>query len=680
MTFINLRSAKKWLVKKSLPDFIREFWDAYEIAPFSDCWLTEWQSECFMYSVKHFLPKYVWNEWISDEQYERIKLETYGTCPVRDKMFNGKHVHNHDWNMPPRHSKTSILGVCGPVWLTLNSPVSIATVSHTARLSGETNEKRLKLLQSDKFHYYFHEEPQLKLAKQSATNIQLVNGAQMYAVCQISFTGFGADVIIADDLISADNAAKDMQMLKNVREFYRQTLPTRLNTKETGVIWQIQQRLARGDISGMIAEDPDLRKVYSHTELQAIAEKDHVLIYPCSGKIQEIHKGDFLWEKRFGDYTTLRMETGKTKFNIQYQQRVEDSDLNVIHETDIHYIEEDEFNQFKNTAESVYASHDCPVKDSESNDFHGFVHGYGRGNELVIDDGWEEHLGYIKEKQLMINQQKVCPSLLQIVEDKANGAALLQDLRLDVKGLIAFEPGTNSKKQRLELASVYIQNGAVRFVKSPKTEYLIKKLLDFPFIDHDDIIDACSQLILYHFTQRTAGVYTNCFTYENVVREEYDKNVNVANDIYACTINADLIKMLRINVQEDKFIVLEEWQLRGIEQFESFFLEKFQILPIMLDCSYENTLYKLIKNPSIVILPFNDSNRDESIHSLKVGFYKKKVLVKNTCSQTINDISKLRLTDSSIEQGKQIVNTYDEGLAGCVRGVITYYKGLDIVW
>ena len=132
-TYINLKRAQTALMQKSLYDFIIEMWPAYESVPYSDCWLVEWQSECYMYSVKHFLPRYVWQDWIDDKQYEGIKKEANAVCPVRDKLYDGKHVRNHNWNMPPRHMKSSIMNVCGPVWTVINTPISVASVSHTAR-------------------------------------------------------------------------------------------------------------------------------------------------------------------------------------------------------------------------------------------------------------------------------------------------------------------------------------------------------------------------------------------------------------------------------------------------------------------------------------------------------------------------------------------------------------------
>ena len=681
-TLINLKQVHAMLMRKSLIEFIREFWDTWDTAPYKENWLVEFQSECFMYSVKHFLPYYIIKDWIDDNTYDGIKNEANAVCPVRDKMFQEKHVHNHDWNMPPRHMKSSIMNVAGPAWLCTNVPISVASVSHTANLSGDMNANRLKIFQSDKYKYFYADEnPSLRMRKASATSIELLSGAEMYSTCQVSFTGFGADVIIADDLISADNAAKDKQVLKNALTFFKGTLPTRLNTKNTGVIWHIQQRLAPGDISGTILGDKLMSQVYSHTEVQAISDRDVTFIYPCTGKIKEIHKGDLLWEDRFGDYTEIRFSMGDSIFRTQYQQDARASDSSIVKEEYIHYIEPDEAEMFKATSSMHYASHDCPVKDSEVNDYHGFVEGYGRENQLIVTDGWEEHLGYVKEKELLKTLNNMDRSIGQIIEDKANGAALYQDLRMDVPGLIAFDPGTNSKAQRLGLASVYLQSGAVRFVKNEHTDYLISQLIKFPFVVHDDIVDAFSQLVLYHFTQRTAGVYTNCFTYQNIIATS-EKLPATNQCIFSASLAGNTIKIIQVRMEKEKFIVCAEWQVTGLEQFEDFYINTLKSAPVFIDASYENVLYGIIGNPRIILRKFNDRDRDKSIQLLKVGFYKKKILVEKQCTQTINDISKLRIvqTMAQMQKGTQVIETVDEGFAGCVRAIITTQKGLSGTW
>lgn len=805
MVLINLKQAKKMLMLKDLHEFVLEMWDSYEPTPLSDCWLIEYLCECFSYSIKHFLPKYCWDWWISDKEYESIKKKTGGVCPVRDFLLpDGTHTRNHDLNIAPRHTKSTIFNVLGPAWAILNTPITVTSVSHSIKLSGEMIEKKQKLFSSEKYKYYFGEDYSRRLRKNAADHIELYNGGKTYSISMDKFTGFGADCLVAgtkitvpqgnkniedikendivysyniinnnyelstvvakrviqnretvrvtfsnntllqctpdhrlyivgkgyikasecnigdniinnstivviepaetqtvydiqvepnnnfiangvvvhnciinDDLISVSEARQDGAALAHARDYFKTTMPSRLNNKKTGVIWHIMQRIGQGDISDLIAEDKGLRLIYSHTEIQAIASRPLTLIFPCTGKVKKINVGDLLWEERFGDYSQLQLEIGKEDFETQYNQNPVRNKLNVIQNEYIHWIEDREYEEFKKGVEFHYASHDCPVRDKETSDYHGFCEGESLGSELVITDAFEEHMAYVKEREYLRNLQVVDPAVLQIVEDKANGAALLQDLALEVSGLVPFDPGTKSKTQRLELASIYMQRGLVRFRRTPRVEELVICLQKFPLLPHDDMVDAFSQLVIYHFTQRHLGVYSGAFNYQNILQKTPEDS---GFRTYGATMRGDRIMVaeVSINNRTDEYIVTNEFAFDRLEMFENFCLN-LGSGSIVYDASPRNKLSSLITQVYNV-LKFEDIDRDKSISILKTGFMKKHVNVCKNCSETIKDIARMRFTGISRERGIDATETYDEGLAGCVRAVVTSAKGYSQTW
>ena len=670
------------LMKKSLYEFVKEMWDSYDPTEFIDSWVIEYLCECYMYSVKKFLPKYCWDWWIKDDEYEKIKKKYNAHCPVRDFMLpDGEHTRNHDLNIAPRHSKSSIMNVLGPAWTMINTPVTVVSVSYSRELASEMVEKKQKLFNSEKYAYYFGDDFNLKVVKNSAQFIELRNGGKSYSVSMKGFTGFGADIILNDDLLSVSQAREDGMILAKARDYFKTTMPSRLNNKKTGVIWHIMQRIGRGDISDLIAEDKGLSQIYSHTELQAIYDHDENLVFPCSGKVKQIKKGDLLWEERFGDYSQLKLEVGLEDFETQYNQKPAASKLNVIQDEYIHYIDDKEYEEFRVGVECHYASHDCPVKDKETSDYHGFCEAESRGNELIITDSFVEHMAYVKEKDFMVELQTVDPSILQIVEDKANGAALIQDLSIDVPGLIAFNPGTRSKTQRLELASKYMQQGIVRFRRTDKVEQLILHLKKFPLLEHDDDVDAFSQLVIYHFTQRQLGVYTGAFSYENIIQPiERDPKVRVFMH-YGATISGTLIKVVGVSINnfKDTYTVEKEYVFESVQSFEEFCKTEVQPGCMVYDASPNNRLSGLVTQVYNVV-KFIEQDRDKSINILKTGFYKKQVLVTRDCKQTINDIARMRVTEQSREMGIDKLSTYDEGMAGSLRAVITSIKGYSQNW
>lgn len=680
-TMINLKQAQTWLMKKDLHEFVKEMWDSYDPSQFSDTWLVEYLCECYMYSVRHFLPRYCWGYWITDEEYEAIKKKTGGHCDIRDHLLpSGEHTRNHDINIAPRHCKSSIFNVLGPVWTIINTPITVTSVSHSRDLSGEMVEKKQKIFNSEKFAYYFGDDPSLKLLKNTAQCLELRNGGKTYSVAMKSFTGFGSDLILNDDLISVADARQDGAVLLKARDYFKTTMPSRLNNKKTGVVVNIMQRIGRGDISDLIAEDKGLKKIYSHTEIQAISDHDETIIFPCSGKVKHIKKGDLLWEERFGDYTQLKMEVGTEDFETQYNQRPSKSRLNVIQDEFIHYIDDKEYEEFKLGIESHYGSHDCPVRDKETSDFHGFCEGESKGNELVITDAFEKHMAYVKEREYITNLQLVDPAIIQIVEDKANGAALNQDLAFDVPGIVPFNPGTKSKMQRLELASVYMQQGLVRFKRSDKIDELILHLKKFPLLEHDDMVDAFSQLVIYHFTQRHLGVYSGAFSYENIIDPPQRGEAERLFLTYAATMKGDSIKVVGVSqdMHKDEYIVEKEFMFSSLQAYEDF-CKTLRPGDVVYDASPQNRLSTLVTGV-YNNTKFIDQDRDKSINILKTGFYKKRVKVSRDCKQTINDIARMRVTEGSREKGLDQTDTLDEGMSGCLRAVITAIKGYSLVW
>ena len=106
-------------------------------------------------------------------------------------------------------------------------------------------------------------------------------------------TGFGGDVVINDDIIDATEAVKNKQELANAINFYEKSLPSRIIHPDTSIIMNIQQRLSKGDITGVITGNPALRRQYEFIVLKAIAEDDEVFVFPCSGKIKVRKAGKF---------------------------------------------------------------------------------------------------------------------------------------------------------------------------------------------------------------------------------------------------------------------------------------------------------------------------------------------------------------------------------------------------
>ena len=205
----------KELYKKSLYEFVKDFWECADPSKLVDGALIQFYCEVFQYFCQ---------DWIG---YDKINIEIpeeFNDYEIIDVRQGKK---NLCLNVPPRHSKSMIFNVLGPVWLWISEPVKAASISHTFDLAKDMNSKRQLLINSDKFKYYFSEE--FKLVTNTVDTLKDNRGGELYSKNRDSMTGYGADIIINDDLTNAESARKDKQEMNNAWNYYRNTMPSRIN-------------------------------------------------------------------------------------------------------------------------------------------------------------------------------------------------------------------------------------------------------------------------------------------------------------------------------------------------------------------------------------------------------------------------------------------------------------------
>ena len=83
-----------------------------------------------------------------------------------------------------------IFSVIYPVWTLINFPSKSASISHTTALAIDMNKKRQKILNSEKFKFFF---PEIILETNTAHSIKDIRGAEAFAVARASATGFGVN-------------------------------------------------------------------------------------------------------------------------------------------------------------------------------------------------------------------------------------------------------------------------------------------------------------------------------------------------------------------------------------------------------------------------------------------------------------------------------------------------------
>jgi hypothetical protein len=155
-------------------------------------------------------------------------------------------------NQPPRSLKSHILSVAFPAWLLGHNPsLQIICVSYGQELADKHARDCRRLMASAFYQNLFH-KTRLSTEKQSVNEFMTTaHGFRLSTSVGGVLTGRGADIIIIDDPLKPEDALSETRR-NSVNEWYSGTLLTRLNSKETGVIIILMQRLHQDDLVGLV--------------------------------------------------------------------------------------------------------------------------------------------------------------------------------------------------------------------------------------------------------------------------------------------------------------------------------------------------------------------------------------------------------------------------------------------
>lgn len=657
------------LYRKSFYEFVKRFWKEADPAPLVDGKIIQFYCEVFQYMCK---------PWVG---YEPIQI----SLPKISEDINIIDVRGTktklNINVPPRHSKSMIFNVLGPLWLWTYYPIKAASISHTGGLSKQMNMKRQSVVNSELYKELYSD---ISLNSDSNTYLKDLRGGELYSLNRNAFTGYGGDLIVNDDLTNAESARKDMEEMNNAWSYYRNTMPSRINNIYKCIILNIQQRLAPNDITGRILEDSELSKQYNFIVLPAQFEKDTYCVCPISGEVLCWKKGEYLWPERFGDYQSLKLDVGETVWNTQYLQNPTATDKTIFKENMI--IEKDSCDVPSiEYADMIYASHDFPVKDKETSDNLGSVLAYKIGTTLYIMDALEKKMAFKESVNYVKSIDTHFLGSIQIIEDKANGSPILQQLQDEIPGLQAFQPGTASKVQRAESATLYMNN--IVFVKSrydkmTSTYYLSdnlkvlkQRLLDFPFVKHDDIVDAFTMLLLFVFMDRRYMVYGRSFNDQNITDIQELKDLdystiffNKEGDIWkACEIAVQYGVVTRLIIKNEiRFKASVEEGLRKLKEFS-------KNKNIFIDCSDTDALRGMYDS-GYTIERYNIEDFDQSVAQINLAFSKNLIMIDKNCKLCCSDIETFKFSKTKDETIKY--STTKDGFVSCMRVALRYYGGI----
>ncbi|WP_398469807.1 phage terminase large subunit [Tardiphaga sp.] len=397
-------------------------------------------------------------------------------------------------NLPPRYLKSMMTSVVFPAFLLGQNPrLKIFGVSYADDLSAKHASDFRALVESDWYRDVF---PKMRVKRAADSDIFTTQrGFRRSTTVNSALTGLGGDIFIIDDPQKPIDAQSEANR-NRVNSWFSNTLRSRLDNKETGVIILVMQRVHMNDLTGHLLEHSDGWTVLN---LPAIAEDDEEISIG-TGEIYKRKAGEALHPayESLETLRTLQREVGSEVFAAQYQQAPVPSGGAMIRREWFKYYD---FPPPRTPDSRIIQSWDTAVKDGTRNDWSVCTTWQVEGKHFYLLNVSRGRFEYpqLRDKAIALGQAFNPHTIL--VEDAMTGAGLIQELRQAGNFNMQAVKVEHNKANRLWLQQAKFEAGLVHFPRSePWLKDLETELLMFPQGKHDDQVDSVSQALAFKST------------------------------------------------------------------------------------------------------------------------------------------------------------------------------------
>jgi len=405
--------------------------------------------------------------------------------------------------IPPRHMKSLYASVAFPAWVLGRDPsAKLICVSYSQDLAAAHSRNFRKVIQSELYRRVFPGAAG-SFIRTLEHDLQTRDGGyRLSTSLGGTVTGIGADYILIDDLMKAQDASYP-EARRRANEFVDETLLSRLNSKAEGRIVSIQQRLHEDDIVAHLKGKGGFREL----ELPAIAVKDEMI--PLTyGRIHHRQINEILSPKREPReiLDRMRAEMGARVFEAQYQQNPTPPDGAYIDWSRIQFYDEV---PPRNRLFKIVHSWDVASSTEPHADYSvGTVWGHD-GTSWLLVDLIRVRLTYADLLARVRLERNRWHADMIVVENSSLGPALLDDLARDMRcvsapehhasycGRLAAKPRT-SKEERMMAQVERLYSGLAKLPRQASwLDDLRRELVSFPSGRQDDQVDSIAQFLEY---------------------------------------------------------------------------------------------------------------------------------------------------------------------------------------
>lgn len=421
-------------------------------------------------------------------------------CEHLEAITWGK-IKNLLINVPPRCSKSTIVSVMWPAWEwgpARQPGTRWLCSSYSAHLSRRDSMKCRKLIESKWYRERWGSVYALapdQNAKEYYENNK--SGRRVSTSIGGGNTGEGGDRLVIDDPHEAGESRSDVR-LEDAVEWYKTSMSTRANDPKRSSLCLIGQRVHHADLTAYILETIgdkfDKLILPAHAEFPSRSSSSIGFVDP------RVREGELLWPDRFdAEYLDeQKRKMGTANFVAQFEQRPTAIEGSIFHKEwfSRRYVESPR--DIAARCHRLIQSWDCAFKGLDDSSYVvGQVWGVSGVDRYLLEER-RDHMDFVRTKAAIISMAASWPQAdLILIEDKANGPAIINDLSRFVSGIVPVSV-EGSKEARAAAVTPECESGNVILPSesiAPWISDYLEELCQFPRGRYNDRVDATSQAL-----------------------------------------------------------------------------------------------------------------------------------------------------------------------------------------
>jgi predicted phage terminase large subunit-like protein len=395
-------------------------------------------------------------------------------------------------NLPPRYLKSLLASVALPAFALGHDPSKrIICASYNSDLAMNFSNQTREIMREPWYQDAFPRTRISRIKDSEAEFRTTHQGFRLATSVGGSLTGRGANLIIVDDPLKAQDASSD-PIREQVNSWFANTLLSRLDDKRHDAIVVVMQRLHVDDVAGWLLRNSDDWTVLN---LPAIAECRQTFQID-QRRFHTREMDDVLHPEREprSVLDDIRKSIGSENFTTQYQQNPTPPGGNLIKRE---WLKRYDVAPARSSSMLVLQSYDTASKAGEDNSWTVCTTWYVNGNYHYLIDVYRRRCDYPTLKKDAVGLHRRYEPSIILIEETGIGNALITELKDQGLPTVGVRP-TGTKLERMSVQSAKFEAGQVIFPSDePWLGELEAELLGFPHARFDDQCDSISQALAH---------------------------------------------------------------------------------------------------------------------------------------------------------------------------------------